>query len=337
MTMDPNDKTGTGTEGSDKKDEEKGDPFSIAWDEATAPKIDGGAAKDKAVTTETKTDTKTGDDKSGETKTGDDKSGETKTGEGETKTGEGETKTGEKTPAEEAAAKKATDDAIAASAAEKAAADQKAAADVKAATETTAAAKVEDDKGGEAKEPEPYKPTTEEAAEIAKFDKEWPEISRATALNMRAALFNSLQYTFAEVHRYYDPTIKRFEALADALEDQLTLIQLRGAHADYDTVFPQVEAWVKTLPAAHRRGAEAIIKEGSPEDVIELIGEFKKAKVPPPAPAAPQAKELSEAAKKAAGKLTVVEGKRTATLNAPDPNDFEQGWKEATAEEERRA
>jgi len=119
------------------------------------------------------------------------------------------------------------------------------------------------------------------------------------------------------------------------MEEQLTLMELRGGVPDYDTIYPEVDAWIKTLPTAHRRGAEQIWKEGETKDVIGLCNEYKKAKATAPAaPAAPKAppRHLSAAAEKAAAKLNVVEGGRTAAVTAPDPNDFDQAWAEATAD-----
>lgn len=181
-----------------------------------------------------------------------------------------------------------------------------------------------------------YKPTEAEAALLAEHAKQWPDIAEAEALRTKQAVYNAVQYVFAQVKKTYDPVLDRFGEMADALEQQLTLTVLERNHTDYATIRDKVEEWVETLPAFMKAGAKATMKDGTPEEVSELVGEYKKAHpvaaapATPAAPAAPKA-ELSPAAKKAAGKLTVVDSKRTAATSAPDPNDFEGAWAEATA------
>jgi hypothetical protein len=95
-----------------------------------------------------------------------------------------------------------------------------------------------------------------------------------------------------------------------------------------------------------RKVYEAVVEAGEPDEVIDLITEFKKATgravpgVPAvaatpaaaPAPTPGKVTNISEAAKKAAKAMGVVEGKRTATTAAADPNDFDAAWAEAIAE-----
>ena len=87
-----------------------------------------------------------------------------------------------------------------------------------------------------------------------------------------------------------------------------------------------------------KNGAKETMKSGTPEEVSQLVSEYKKlhpasATAAPAAAehATPEKTELSAAAKKAESKLTVVDSKRTAPVTAVDQNDFDGAWKEATA------
>jgi len=180
-----------------------------------------------------------------------------------------------------------------------------------------------------------YRPSEEEAAVLAEHEKQWPDISKAEAIRTKQAVYNAVQYTFAQVKKQYDPVLDRFGVMADALEQQLTLNLLERDHSDYNSIRDKVAEWVETLPAFAKAGAKATMKDGTPEDVSELVAEYKKAHpvaaiATPVAPVAPKA-ELSAAAKKAASKLTVVDSKRTTAASAPDPNDFDSAWAEASA------
>ena len=279
------------------------DAFGSAWDEATAPTMTPPVAKEPEAKTPPAA-----------------KEPEAKTPPVETPPA--------KTAEEIALEKKAVDDAAEA----KRVADA-AAATPPAATETPPA----ETPPAEPAPPKPYEFTTEEKEALTAYEKEWPELAAAQSIVITAAMYNGLQYAFTEIHKQYDPVMRRFEALGDMMEEQLTLIELRAGVPDYDVIYNDIEPWIKTLPAAHRRGAEQVWKEGTTAEVVDLCKEFKKMKAPaaaapPPAPKAPP-KELSEAAKRAAAKLTAVEGGRTAAVTAPDPNDFDSAWKELTAED----
>jgi len=180
-----------------------------------------------------------------------------------------------------------------------------------------------------------YEMAKEEAETVAAYEKEWPEVSAAEKVRTKAAVFNAVQYVFAEIRQAYGPVLDRFKATADAIEEHLTLQELRGAHSDYDTVRDKVVAWADTLPLAFRSAAKATLESGTPDEVNSLVAEYKKQNPVAAAPAAPAAApvktELSPAAKKAAGKLTVVDSKRTTQPQVADPNDFDAAWEEPEA------
>lgn len=196
-----------------------------------------------------------------------------------------------------------------------------------ASTETTPAAEVE---------PAWYKPSEEETQALADLEKNWPDIAAAQQIAIKQAVYNAVQYTFAQMQKVYNPQLQRFAELSDVISEQLALSALRGEHEDYDEVYDKVVQWVDTLPAAFKAGAKQTMEKGTPEEVAELISEYKRVH-PVAAPAAPAATptpaagktELSATAKQAARKLSVVTGKRTTPIAAPDANDFEGAWAEA--------
>lgn len=186
-----------------------------------------------------------------------------------------------------------------------------------------------------------YTPTAEEAATLAEHATAWPDISKAEAIRTKQAVYNAVQYMFSQMKQKYDPVLDLLNNRADALEQNATLTMLQRDHSDYNAIHDKVEAWVETLPTFAKAGAKLTMKDGTPEEVSELVAEYKKmhpvattpAAPAAPAPAAPPAPktELSPAAKKAASKLTVVDSKRTALTSAADPNDFDAAWAEASA------
>ena len=189
--------------------------------------------------------------------------------------------------------------------------------------------------------------TTEEQAVLAEYQSpDWEIVRRGAALERRAEYNEIIHHVFAEMNRVYGSAIARGATAADQVAEGATLTAIRGVHADYDdAMYDSVNAWAEGLTGMARKVAMYTISEGEPEDVIELITEYKatraaKPKVTVATPtAAPAAKpavgnvtELSPQAKKAAGALSVVDSKRSnPTTGVADKNDFEGGWAEAIA------
>lgn len=202
-----------------------------------------------------------------------------------------------------------------------------------------------------AAQPEPT-PTPEapvynedEQAFITQYEKEWPDIVKGEALKRRAEYNFLVGHIFKEVNRVWGPLLERGSAAAETVAENETLNIIRSVHDDYDdTLYNDVHKWIGGLSGVRRKMAEAIVSEGEPQDVIDLITEFKTATgrkprivadagATPSTSAAPAASvtEISAAAKKAASAMSVVDSKRTAVVQATDPNDFDGAWEEATA------
>lgn len=194
-----------------------------------------------------------------------------------------------------------------------------------------------------AAQPEPELPiyTDEEKSFIAQYEKDWPDITKAEALKRKAEYQYLVKHVFSEVNRVWGPLLERGSAVAETVAENETINYIRSAHDDYDeSLYNDVHKWVAGLTGIRRKIAEATITEGEPQDVIDLITEFKTATgrkprvvadaapAPASAPAA-SVTEISAAAKKAASAMSVVDSKRTVVVQAPDPNDFDEAWNEA--------
>lgn len=193
-----------------------------------------------------------------------------------------------------------------------------------------------------AAEPAPAKPvyTAEEQALLTAYEKDWPDIAAAEQLKRRKEYQELLAYTFSEVARVYGPVIQSMQET----ESNGHYNEIVTAHPDYDTLVEQVKGWVGEQSPARRAAFTTIVKEGTSEEIIDLIDLYKTAKgiaapaaaapaptVATPAPAvavAAPAAGTPPAAKQAAQRLSVVSSKRSATPVTADANDFDAAFDE---------
>lgn len=174
---------------------------------------------------------------------------------------------------------------------------------------------------------------------LATYEKDWPDVTKGEALKRRAEYAELVKHIFGEIARVYDPLVMRGAQAADTVAETNTLNAILAAHADYDdAMYNDVLKWAEGLTGTRKRIVEAVIAEGEPSELVELISDFKTATGRKPrvvagtdnsAPAA-SVTELSAKAKQAAKALGVVDSKRTAPVSGqPDPNDFDSAWEDA--------
>ena len=187
--------------------------------------------------------------------------------------------------------------------------------------------------------------TDEEQQTVTAYQKEWPDVAKGEALVRRSEYRELVGYIFNEMNRVYGPALQRAMQTVDTFEDDYALRAIKSTHSDYsDAMADQVAAWAEGLKGFRGHAARAVIKEGTPEEVADLITEYKREKgittqpagqtpAAPVAPAAPATvTELSSTAKKAATAMGVVDSKRGAQVaSAPDKDDFDSAWNEAVA------
>jgi hypothetical protein len=177
--------------------------------------------------------------------------------------------------------------------------------------------------------PEMYNATEKEFLE--QYEEDWPDITKGEALKRRAEYQQLVTHVFNEISRVYGPMVSEAYNAAQTLSEDKTLDIIRTAHQDYDQIYDKVIAWADTLPSYMKSGAKEVIASGSPEAVVELIADFKKAAGVPQATSAPKPTQLSDKAKQAATALSVVNSKRTVVATVPDAADFDAAWSEANA------
>jgi hypothetical protein len=190
--------------------------------------------------------------------------------------------------------------------------------------------------------PEVY--SADEKAELADLQKEWPDLHRLFSLMARQVQVDTLNYAFSEVSKVISPLQESVQTFS--VNDHTAAIY--EAHDDYDQVYQPVMDWVEKQPGFLKAAYQNVVKQGTAEDVAELIQRFKdetkwvssasgdngsKPATPRAAASTPSQQQtgLSEAAKKAAKAMGAVGTKRGAAAGAQDPNDFDGAWDEANA------
>lgn len=126
----------------------------------------------------------------------------------------------------------------------------------------------------------PYEPTEAEVKALAQFEKDFPNEYAA----MQARLKGVDREVNAKVHAALAGVMERMgsrltavEAVAGNTALDRHLAALHTAHADYDAVIVKVPAWIKSQPAYLQPAMQAAYDEGTTEDVIALVSDFKKA------------------------------------------------------------
>jgi hypothetical protein len=178
----------------------------------------------------------------------------------------------------------------------------------------------------------PYEPSAEEKTAMDKFAKDFPDEHAAVEAKFKAIerTFNARVYQTAQaivqhMNTIVTPVAEGYNA--DASERHFTA--LHTAHADYDAVIAKIPDWIKTQPAYLRPAMQAAYEGGTTQDVLALVGDYKKAVGAAPAPAA-SAAPAAKPKPAGADDLAPVGSKRTVAggKGAPDPNDYDGAWGE---------
>ena len=177
----------------------------------------------------------------------------------------------------------------------------------------------------------------EYTAKIDAFKKDWPDIAEAVEMQsahlqsqMEARVARLVSSVVQSIYADMSPIAKSYAKV----ETNTLRTTVLSAHADYDSVYPSLEPWIKSQPAYLQSGMLHAYNAGSASDVIDLVSRYKAAtgstpQVHEPAVETPAVKSGVKAAAKAA-ELTPVATKRTAPRPAgDDPNDFDGAFAEA--------
>ena len=186
--------------------------------------------------------------------------------------------------------------------------------------------------------------TEEQNQVIASFEKEWPDVAAAMKIRNEHQIA-SLETRFARaltsiVGKLYEDIAPLATSIAN-VEGNSFREQVLKAHADYDTIYPQLEGWIAKQPAYLTEAFKRVYNEGNVQEVSDLVNRFKEANgtqpkpqgSPTPAspiPAVPTKEQV--AAKTKAGELAPVSGQRTApNALVEDANDFDGAFAQAVA------
>jgi hypothetical protein len=165
----------------------------------------------------------------------------------------------------------------------------------------------------------------EEVKFLQEFEKEWPDIARADALKRRAEYRDVVGYVFQEVAKEFMPIMD----MVRTLSERTHLNDLHATVNDYDDVRDKVIDWVGKQPAYLQAAYNHVIKQGTVDEVADLIDRYRQASGASTraAPATKRSEtELPTATKQAAAALAPVSSKRSAVIAGQDPNDFESAF-----------
>jgi hypothetical protein len=177
--------------------------------------------------------------------------------------------------------------------------------------------------------PEPEIYSEEDKQFLAEYEKDWPDVAKAEALRRRSEYRDLVKYVFNEVANELRPLSEMVRSMSERthLDDLYTNV------GDYDQVRDKVVDWVGTQPPYLQAAYNHVIQNGTVDEVVDLINRYRQATGDSlTQQAAPQAAprkvdtELPSATKQAAASLAPVSSKRSAVIQADDPNDFESAF-----------
>lgn len=166
----------------------------------------------------------------------------------------------------------------------------------------------------------------EETKFLQDYEKDWPDVAKAEALRRRAEYRDLVGYVFQEVAKEVMPIMD----MVRTLSERTHLSDLHNTVEDYDDVRDKVIAWVAKQPAYLQPGYNHVIKQGTVDEVADLINRYKQetgtAIRTTPSAGRKTETELPTATKQAAAALAPVSSKRSAIIAGQDPNDFESAF-----------
>jgi len=170
--------------------------------------------------------------------------------------------------------------------------------------------------------------TTDEKEFLQTYAKDWQDVVKGEALVRKQEYHHLLNYVFKEVSEQLKPMLETLGTLSERTH----LSDLKSEVSDYSDIRDKVIEWADKQPPYLRNAYDHVIKQGTVEEVKDLIERYRKdiggVVVTPKVQAKPTAKtELSEATKQAAATLAPVSSKRsTVTVSTLDADDFDSAF-----------
>lgn len=164
-------------------------------------------------------------------------------------------------------------------------------------------------------------PTEEELAAEKEFESNWPD--HAARMKKQGEEINALKQMLseavAELRGQIDPVLQGAQAQIDR-EHEATILT---AHKDAFDLIPKVDEWIAKQPKYLQPGYNWVMDHGTAAEVVEFYTMFKQATGITAAPEKVETKETK------VHHLAPVDSRRSATVGAIDPNDFDTAFKEA--------
>lgn len=185
--------------------------------------------------------------------------------------------------------------------------------------------------------------TADEMGLLEAYVKDYPDIARAESLIRRQEYAAVVGYIFSEIGGAVRPMAQTLRTLSERTH----LGDLTTAVPDYAATREQVVDWASKQPPYLKVAYDHVIKQGTVAEVADLIKRYK-AENPPSAEQVaaaaaggqaaattatvasavkPATGELSPAARKAVAALAPVNSKRSMTVAAADPSDYDAAFK----------
>lgn len=171
----------------------------------------------------------------------------------------------------------------------------------------------------------------EEAALLAKYDEEYPDIARAEFIRRRVEYSQLAQYIMNEIASGFAPMAQMVQAIAERVH----LGDIQTSVPDYGQVREDVVAWADKQPPYLRAAYQHVVANGTREEVVDLINRWRAdtgRELPTAQPngaAAPNGvvkpKGPTPEARAAAAALAPVQTKRTGAVQA-EPTTFDDAF-----------
>lgn len=185
------------------------------------------------------------------------------------------------------------------------------------------------------KKEEPLLSDTEKAA-MTELESEWPELNAGLEVKLKV-IKNEIAAQIRNELANFQKTLAPALSTVGKIEADTFRSQLLSAHADTDTIFPQVEAWVNTQPERIKAAYNDIIDTGTAQEVSALFTMYKQvagvttpmSAQPPVTAKKPVVVPPSAEKTKRLDQLSAVRTERTGVSAEIDPNDFDSAFERA--------
>lgn len=178
--------------------------------------------------------------------------------------------------------------------------------------------------------PPPASPyTPEESAFLESVYKDFPDVVKAMQIERRAEYKAVVGHVFAQVEQAFNERVAPLAEQLATVAARMHLGDLQQAVPDYAPTREAVVQWAAKQPAWMQPALEHVIREGTVQEVAELIGAYKKDTGAATAQAAPAAQSKSAptpAAAAAAAALAPVAAGKRSVATAAEPTAFDDAF-----------